>query len=61
MNLFDDIHIQFNNQLKRKAEYVIGEGEDEDLMEITPLGAGNEVGRSCIILKFKGKTVMVSK
>ena len=27
-------------------------------LEITPLGAGNEVGRSCIILKFKGKTVM---
>lgn len=27
-------------------------------MEIIPLGAGNEVGRSCIILKFRGKTVM---
>lgn len=28
-------------------------------LEITPLGAGNEVGRSCIILKYKQKTVMV--
>ena len=25
---------------------------------ITPLGAGNEVGRSCILLQFKGKTIM---
>ena len=27
-------------------------------LEITPLGAGNEVGRSCIVLQFKGKTIM---
>lgn len=27
-------------------------------LEIIPLGAGNEVGRSCIVLKFRGKTVM---
>ena len=30
-----------------------------DLLEFTPLGAGNEVGRSCHILKFKGKTLML--
>eukprot|EP01105_Mastigella_eilhardi_P026445 TRINITY_DN7671_c0_g1_i1.p1 TRINITY_DN7671_c0_g1~~TRINITY_DN7671_c0_g1_i1.p1 ORF type:complete len:723 (-),score=182.93 TRINITY_DN7671_c0_g1_i1:70-2238(-) len=30
----------------------------EDTLEIMPLGAGNEVGRSCVLLKFKGKTVM---
>lgn len=24
-----------------------------------PLGAGSEVGRSCIVLKFKGKTVLL--
>ena len=28
-------------------------------MKITPLGAGSEVGRSCIIVEFKGKTIMV--
>ena len=28
-------------------------------MTIQPLGAGNEVGRSCHIMKFKGKTIMV--
>lgn len=28
-------------------------------LSITPLGAGNEVGRSCIILQFKGKTIML--
>ncbi|MQL98849.1 hypothetical protein Taro_031564 [Colocasia esculenta] len=31
---------------------------DEDRMVITPLGAGNEVGRSCVHLSYKGKTVM---
>jgi predicted metal-dependent RNase len=29
-------------------------------MKITPLGAGSEVGRSCIIVEFKGKTIMVN-
>jgi cleavage and polyadenylation specificity factor subunit 3 len=28
-------------------------------MEITTLGAGSEVGRSCILLKYKGKTIML--
>ena len=27
-------------------------------MEITPLGAGQEVGRSCVLLKFKGKQIL---
>lgn len=27
---------------------------DTDMMTITPLGGGQEVGRSCILLKFKG-------
>ena len=26
--------------------------EDESVVEIKPLGAGQEVGRSCIILKY---------
>eukprot|EP01083_Nonionella_stella_P096646 271740_1 len=30
-----------------------------EYLEITPLGAGNEVGRSCIMLKYKGKSVML--
>jgi Cft2 family RNA processing exonuclease len=30
-----------------------------DQLTIMPLGAGCEVGRSCILLKFKGKTIMV--
>ena len=32
--------------------------DKENLMEITPLGAGQEVGRSCLVLKYKGKTIM---
>ena len=31
----------------------------EDVLEITPLGAGSEVGRSCILLRYKDKTVML--
>lgn len=30
----------------------------ENEMQIMPIGAGNEVGRSCCILKFMGKTIM---
>jgi len=42
---------------KRKAELPIG--DKNDLMEVTPLGAGSEVGRSCHVLKYKNKTVLV--
>ena len=30
-----------------------------DQLDITPLGAGSEVGRSCILLSYKGKNVML--
>lgn len=26
--------------------------ENEDLVEVMPLGAGQEVGRSCVIVKY---------
>lgn len=32
--------------------------EGDDLLEIIPLGAGSEVGRSCVLAKYKGKSVM---
>jgi len=32
---------------------------DENKLTITPLGAGLEVGRSCIVLSYKGKNIMV--
>ena len=31
---------------------------DDDTLSIIPLGAGSEVGRSCIVLKFKKKTIL---
>lgn len=43
--------------LKRKDPAALGEG---DKLEVTPLGAGNEVGRSCVYMTYKGKTVLVS-
>ncbi|KAF9931021.1 Cleavage and polyadenylation specificity factor subunit 3, partial [Modicella reniformis] len=42
---------------KRKADLPVGDAND--LMEVTPLGAGSEVGRSCHVLKYKGKTVLL--
>ncbi|CAL5022748.1 unnamed protein product [Urochloa decumbens] len=33
-------------------------GREGDQMVITPLGAGSEVGRSCVHLTFKGRTVL---
>ncbi|PVV05229.1 hypothetical protein BB560_000254 [Smittium megazygosporum] len=32
---------------------------DQDLLKIKPLGAGQEVGRSCIVIEYKNKTVML--
>ena len=43
---------------KRRAESEAGTKQE---MLIVPLGAGAEVGRSCHILKYKGKTIMVSR
>eukprot|EP00118_Oscarella_pearsei_P007095 m.33584 g.33584 ORF g.33584 m.33584 type:complete len:691 (+) comp31847_c0_seq3:10-2082(+) len=33
--------------------------DQSDLLVIRPLGAGQEVGRSCIMLEFKGKKIML--
>jgi cleavage and polyadenylation specificity factor subunit 3 len=38
---------------KRKTDNM--PGEESDLLIIRPLGAGQEVGRSCIMLEFKGE------
>lgn len=42
---------------KRKGAEVFD--ADKDYLEIMPLGSGNEVGRSCHIVRFKGKTIML--
>lgn len=44
-------------QTRNLGEDILG----SEKMKITPLGAGSEVGRSCIIVEFKGKTIMVRK
>ncbi len=44
------------NPKRKETEKIEVEG---DTLEIIPLGAGGEVGRSCVLLKYKGKTVMV--
>lgn len=48
---------------KRKLDNTLSEEEDpvdpSDELLFIALGGGNEVGRSCHIIQYKGKTVMV--
>lgn len=48
---FEISSIQKNNNSNNNNE--------NDALHITALGAGNEVGRSCLVIQYKGKTVMV--
>uniref|UniRef100_A0AAX7T8P9 Cleavage and polyadenylation specific factor 3 n=1 Tax=Astatotilapia calliptera TaxID=8154 RepID=A0AAX7T8P9_ASTCA len=43
---------------KRKPDATVP-AEESDQLLIRPLGAGQEVGRSCIILEFKGRKIML--
>ncbi|XP_028296270.1 cleavage and polyadenylation specificity factor subunit 3 isoform X2 [Gouania willdenowi] len=43
---------------KRKADVTVP-AEESDQLLVRPLGAGQEVGRSCIILEFKGRKIML--
>ncbi|ORZ14076.1 beta-lactamase-like protein [Absidia repens] len=45
--------------VKRKPEYEIPIIDKNDLLKLTPLGAGNEVGRSSVLLEYKGKTILL--
>ncbi|GJP42457.1 hypothetical protein CLOM_g2018 [Closterium sp. NIES-68] len=42
---------------KRKEDPVLPE-DAHDKLELMPLGAGNEVGRSCVFMSYKGKNVL---
>ncbi|PVU89408.1 hypothetical protein BB561_005371 [Smittium simulii] len=44
---------------KRKGALEIPIEDEADLLKITPLGAGQEVGRSCVVIEYKNKTVML--
>ncbi|GFY90730.1 cleavage and polyadenylation specificity factor 73-I [Actinidia rufa] len=46
---------QPQSSLKRRESSGTREG---DQLIITPLGAGNEVGRSCVYMSYKGKTIL---
>ncbi|RUS76897.1 hypothetical protein EGW08_015336 [Elysia chlorotica] len=43
---------------KRKTESQ-APAEESDILQIRPLGAGQEVGRSCHLLEFKGKKILL--
>nr|GEY64170.1 hypothetical protein [Tanacetum cinerariifolium]GEY66944.1 hypothetical protein [Tanacetum cinerariifolium] len=44
-----------SSSLKRRDSTL---SRESDIMTITPLGAGSEVGRSCVFMTFKSKTIM---
>ena len=51
---FPPPHVVVGNNKRKAVQVNVG----DDIMEIIPLGAGQEVGRSCMVLKFKGRTIM---
>lgn len=50
--------IGMSSWAKKRGESVVGSSREEDQLIVTPLGAGNEVGRSCVYMTYKGKTVL---
>lgn len=44
--------------VKRRETSSSSAAKAEDKLVVTPLGAGNEVGRSCVHMTYKGKTVL---
>ena len=35
------------------------DNKESDIMTLTPLGGGQEVGRSCLLLKYKGRSILL--
>jgi cleavage and polyadenylation specificity factor subunit 3 len=46
------------SSVKKRELNGVSSNKDEDQLIVTPLGAGNEVGRSCVYMSYKGKTVL---
>lgn len=46
-----------SSSLKRREQQITRDG---DQLIVTPLGAGSEVGRSCVYMSFRGKNILVS-
>ncbi|KAI9340894.1 cleavage and polyadenylation specificity factor subunit 3 [Obelidium mucronatum] len=44
---------------QQTASDTAGVQDAADILRVTPLGAGQEVGRSCLLLEYKNKTVML--
>ena len=53
------IIVPHNRNDPHERKYQVGDGDRSDYVSITPLGSGQEVGRSCLIIKYKGKSVML--
>ncbi|EFA80252.1 beta-lactamase domain-containing protein [Heterostelium album PN500] len=53
-------HHHHNQQQQQQSlkRQIRGGTESDDILEVMPIGAGAEVGRSCVLLKYKGKTIM---
>ncbi|KAG2178190.1 hypothetical protein INT43_003443 [Umbelopsis isabellina] len=45
--------------MKRKPDHEIPIVDENDLLKLTCLGAGNEVGRSSLLLEYKGKSILL--
>ncbi|CAG8594431.1 10755_t:CDS:10 [Cetraspora pellucida] len=45
--------------MTNRKDYEIPITDENDVLQITALGAGNEVGRSCLVIQYKGKIIML--
>ncbi|RIB06583.1 beta-lactamase-like protein [Gigaspora rosea] len=45
--------------MANRKDFEIPITDENDVLQITALGAGNEVGRSCLVIQYKGKTIML--
>ena len=46
--------------MKVLGETMEGSDREQNVLKVTPLGAGTEVGRSCILVTYKQKCIMVN-
>lgn len=55
INHQQNININVNLSAQKQTQKIDVNGE---VLEVTPLGSGSEVGRSCVVMRFRGKNIM---
>jgi predicted metal-dependent RNase len=56
---YDRLEIELIKSVFNKMSRLLGAHADEETMSIMPLGGGQEVGRSSILLQFRGRNILL--